>query len=191
MSGLTNYDLAKPTYAFSGETSEFEDVLMDHGVITKEQALLNKGMKDTEVKRVLKKDAAAPVQTDYHNDAESDEGEGEGEGSDFDDDDDDFLDSYRKQRLTDLKSSAEKKARGRFGQVYVPEARRKAARGGRARGGRARGPHLRARCSAAPVRFSVELSPRFPVPSPPPLRQPSSPPPRTASRSTAPTGRWR
>jgi len=120
MSGLTNYDLEKPTYAFSGETSEFEDVLMKHNVITKEQALLNKGMKYEDVKEQLRKEALPEEEgTDYHNDDNNTPPRSEDEFEDSEDDDE-FLASYRNQRLNDLKSSAEKlKARNKFGSVLA------------------------------------------------------------------------
>lgn len=41
---------------FSGETTQFEDILMDKGIITKEQALLNKGMDPDLVADVIVKD---------------------------------------------------------------------------------------------------------------------------------------
>ena len=41
---------------FSAETTQFEDILMDKGIITKEQALLNKGMDPDLVADVIVKD---------------------------------------------------------------------------------------------------------------------------------------
>jgi hypothetical protein len=41
---------------FSGQTTEFEDILMAKGIITKEQALLNKGMDPDLVADVLVND---------------------------------------------------------------------------------------------------------------------------------------
>ena len=45
-----------PSYAFSGETTEFDDILIKHGVITKEQALLNKGMDPDAVAEIIVKE---------------------------------------------------------------------------------------------------------------------------------------
>ena len=41
---------------FTGATTEFDDVLMKHGIITKEQALLAKGMDVDSVAEILVKD---------------------------------------------------------------------------------------------------------------------------------------
>ena len=134
MSGLTNYALDKPSVAFSGETTQFEDALMKHGVITKEQALLNKGMDAESVAKVIAKDKLAEWESlnggedsriDYHHQGTKkelnavDDSREEDSSSDVDSDDDllnevdsEFLDSYRAQRLGELK---EKKEREKFG----------------------------------------------------------------------------
>jgi len=58
MSGITNYSAQqKPSVAFSGETTQFEDALLKHGVVTKEQVLLNQGMDADSVNTVLARDA--------------------------------------------------------------------------------------------------------------------------------------
>ena len=120
--------------AFSGETTQFEDALMKHGVITKEQALLNKGMDAESVAKVIAKDKLAEWESlnggedsriDYHHQGTKkelnavDDSREEDSSSDVDSDDDllnevdsEFLDSYRAQRLGELK---EKKEREKFG----------------------------------------------------------------------------
>ena len=121
MSGIVNYDGAKPTYAYSGETTQFEDALMKHGVITKEQALLNKGMDEESVRDLLLKEEVdkqiekqGGVSVDYFNadknkastakKAASEDGDGDGSDSDGEDDDA-FLQSYRASRLQELQKS--------------------------------------------------------------------------------------
>ena len=107
---------------------------MKHGVITKEQALLNKGMDAESVAKVIAKDKLAEWESlnggedsriDYHHQGTKkelnavDDSREEDSSSDVDSDDDllnevdsEFLDSYRAQRLGELK---EKKEREKFG----------------------------------------------------------------------------
>ena len=128
MSGLTNYNVDKPTYAHSGETTQFEDSLMRHGVITKEQALLNKGMDSESVAKVLAHDVVEEYEKihggedsriDYHHqnnkiDIHKRASDSE-DSSDYDDDSEDdsnFMEQYRNARLGQLK---ETKAKNKFG----------------------------------------------------------------------------
>ena len=131
MSGITNYAVDKPTVPFSGETTQFEDALMKHDVITKEQALLNKGMDEESVRNLLikeKRDEMAEKEganevdyffkdkvdtEDRQRDREEednrkasllDDAENDSDDSFADlDGDDEFLADYRKQRLGQLK----------------------------------------------------------------------------------------
>jgi len=104
-----------PSYAFSGETTEFDDILIKHGVITKEQALLNKGMDPDAVAEIIVKEKltemgffdepdlpnptrADAIEATRGNLAELDELEEDDEFGD-----EAFLQSFREARLAELK----------------------------------------------------------------------------------------
>ena len=102
------------TVAFSGETTEFDDVLMKHGVITKEQALVAKGMPLDQVADILVKDkleemgffeepdVPEPSKSDVAASANLDELDELEEDEDFSDES--FLAKYREARLAELKA---------------------------------------------------------------------------------------
>jgi hypothetical protein len=68
MSGFTDYSGKKgrTKYGFSGETTQFEDALIKHNVITREQALLNKGMDEEDVAKLLVEEAIQETPVNYH-----------------------------------------------------------------------------------------------------------------------------
>jgi hypothetical protein len=109
-----------PSYAFSGKTTEFDDVLIKHGIITKEQALLNKGMEPEAVADLLIKEkltemgffdapevehlSAAEERAVAIEQAKGLEGLDELEEED-EFGDDGFLQKFREARLAELKAS--------------------------------------------------------------------------------------
>ncbi|GMH58187.1 hypothetical protein TL16_g02553 [Triparma laevis f. inornata] len=109
MSNLINYDGLTPNHQHSGTTTDFEDALIKHDVIDKRQALGNKGMTEEQITRTLEKDAQDLKldTTNYHHDLNSDSDD------DLlnDLDDDEFLSSYRKQRLQEIKVNSAEKAK--------------------------------------------------------------------------------
>ena len=115
MSNLINYSGA-PNHAFSGETTDFEDALIKHDVITKSQALHNKGMSTKDVSAVLKRDQAQKDEkigvdidtVDYYKDNNKDNIKSYTDSEDelLDDDDEDFLNKYREQRIGEMKAKA-------------------------------------------------------------------------------------
>lgn len=103
--GITNYSTEKPSFAFSTRTTEFDDALVERGIVTLEQAFGAKGASAEEAQRLasLKRNEKATDEsqdvivdkkkpTEYSDDDESDESE-----------DDEFLEQYRRQRLEQLK----------------------------------------------------------------------------------------
>jgi hypothetical protein len=98
--GVTNYAGGKPSYAFSTSTTEFDDALMQRGIVTFEQAMMAKGASAEEAKRLatardVKKGEAAIVVGECES----------GEEEDYSEDDDEFLQRYRQKRLEELKTS--------------------------------------------------------------------------------------
>ena len=96
--GVTNYSVDKPSYAFSGATTEFDDALIQHGVVTKEQALAAKGMSAEDARRLAANPATLPDSIDA---AATFDGE-ENDSLPEDDEDDEFFTQYRAQRLAEL-----------------------------------------------------------------------------------------
>ncbi|GMI09456.1 hypothetical protein TrRE_jg5587 [Triparma retinervis] len=108
MSGFTDYSGKKgrTKYGFSGETTQFEDALIKHNVITREQALLNKGMDEEDVAKLLVEEAIQETPVNYHvKESRKTEREVELE-EDLEDDDD--LDEEAKAVEASMKAVAEK-----------------------------------------------------------------------------------
>jgi hypothetical protein len=117
--GVTNYAVDKPSYGFTGSTTEFDDALIQRGIVSKEQALLAKGASLDTVKTLLKQhdDMKNTESITY----EIDQQEKEPCESESDDDsflNDEFMDRYRQQRMQELSDTK----RRHFGDV-VPISR--------------------------------------------------------------------
>lgn len=100
------------TYAVSGETTEWEDILIKKGITTKEDVLLGKGLNPEDF--LEKKPLEVPLEAD-----EREQAIAEADLDELDELEDEFTDSraldvYRQQRLKELQ---EKRARSRFGDV--------------------------------------------------------------------------
>ena len=116
--GVTNYSVDKPSYAFSGATTDFDDALIQHGVVTKEQALAAKGMSAEDARRLAANPATLPVQRKLPDSADADAdaaaaGDGEENDSlpdDDEDEDDEFFTQYRAQRLAELEQESNQKS---------------------------------------------------------------------------------
>ena len=109
--GITNYSTEKPTFAYSTQTTEFDDALVDRGIVTLEQVYMAKGASAEEAQRLaaLKRNEGVIDEIEdtiqvHKKETESDEDESE--------DDDEFLKKYRRQRLEELK-----KLKGPYGEV--------------------------------------------------------------------------
>jgi len=110
--GVTNYSTEQPSYAFSGETTEFDDALIQRGIITKEQALAAKGMSVEDAQRLA---AAPPPSVDQtfvevvskpsnYDDLSDDDDS----FLDEDEDDDEFMRQYREKRVAEMKQERTK-----------------------------------------------------------------------------------
>lgn len=124
----TNYSVNKPSYAFSTATTEFDEALIQHGVINRTQALVAKGATVEEAERLLQEEQqkkqrgiqqAANLKNWYdddshkNNEEEEDENDDESYDSLLDDADDDILKRYQQLRLDEMKSFQQQdKSRG-------------------------------------------------------------------------------
>ena len=123
-------DRGAQTIAYSGTTTQFEDALIGHGIITKEQALLNQGMAPDAVADLLVKEQLTaqgffdtpPVEPLTRSGPPRPEDVAEGatleELEELEEDDEfcdaSFLATFRAQRLAELK---QRQARETFGTV--------------------------------------------------------------------------
>lgn len=115
-SGVTNYG-GKPTYAFSASTTEFDDALIQRGIVRHEDAIVAKGADREQARQLVEQHHAAQQRVDPVLTLDSDDSSVEEE----DDDaylDDDFMDRYRQQRIAELQDAQSKK-KGAFGEVVV------------------------------------------------------------------------
>jgi hypothetical protein len=119
--GVTNYDTGKSTYAISAATTEFDDALIQRGIVTRHQALVAKGASESEAHRLIqqqqeparKKQHQLPVFSSIaekisRKDGDYDENDDNDIDNDDDsfqeDDDDEFFAQYRQQRLKEMKN---------------------------------------------------------------------------------------
>mmetsp|Transcript_24927 Transcript_24927/g.69301 ORF Transcript_24927/g.69301 Transcript_24927/m.69301 type:complete len:214 (-) Transcript_24927:1583-2224(-) len=82
--GVQNYALDRPSFAYTDKTTEFDDALMHHGIVTRDQVMRAKGMKTREQETEAQKDDQTTRSTD----------------------DDDFLKTYREKRLKEMQQHA-------------------------------------------------------------------------------------
>lgn len=131
--GVTNYSVDKPTYGYTTGTTQFDDALMQHGVITRTQALVAKGATVCQAQALLQaerqtKEAWNEIQVRHWNDNDDDkEHASDSEGDDSDDDDsyndllddadDEVLQRYRQLRLDEFKEASQNNSRQRRGTV--------------------------------------------------------------------------
>lgn len=95
----TSYSIDSPSYAWTTATTQFDDELIRRGIVTREQALLAKGMSESTLQELLAAETAAAA-------AKSVEEACPGIQEDEDDDDDDseeFLRAYRQKRILEFK----------------------------------------------------------------------------------------
>jgi hypothetical protein len=119
-SGVTNYAVGKPSFAYSAATTEFDDALIRRRVITREDAIVAKGATRDQARQLLREAEQASAQARRERDeidlvkpqlrsGEVGQDDGEGvEDDDDDDDDDEFLEDemlqrYRERRLEELR----------------------------------------------------------------------------------------
>jgi hypothetical protein len=105
--GVTNYDATghRPAYGYSTATTQFDEELIRRGIVSRQQALMAKGMTAAQAQELLqetsgvkeepttttkkKESSGETVECDEYHDSEYDEEE----------DDDEFMKEYRRKRL--------------------------------------------------------------------------------------------
>ena len=128
-SGTTNYATDKPSYAYSTATTEFDDALIQRGIVTHTQAIMAKGASLEEAQRLTQlkqqeqnQHLVPPVADDNLEKNENDEDdEGDDDDSLFDNDpDDEFMEKYRRERMAQLQQAQSERQQGRrFGEAVL------------------------------------------------------------------------
>ena len=120
--GVANYNLDKPSYAFTASTTEFDDQLIRRDIVTLEAAIMAKGASQQEANRLadLQRNgtvlpASETQQPNNGNDDESDNNDND------DDNDDHFISKYRQNRLEQLKKEREQPSFGDVIPISRPE----------------------------------------------------------------------
>ena len=107
--GVTNYNTEKPSYAFTAETTEFDDQLIQRKIVTLEAAIMAKGATQNEAERL-----ANVTKQRQHQRGEGNPDKKLSQQEDDDFDDDDFMRTYRRDRLEQLMNESQQP---RFGDV--------------------------------------------------------------------------
>lgn len=126
----TNYAVQQPSYSYTDRTTQFDDALLQRGIVTKEQVLLAKGMSVGTAEHLLmqeklRKDEEAKLNNrtiDITCTTKSDfSGNSDDSDAEYDDCNDEFLKNYTERRLTELQESAQtnKQRTRKFGDVVV------------------------------------------------------------------------
>jgi hypothetical protein len=105
--GVTNYDASgsRPAYGFSTATTQFDEELIRRGIVSRQQALMAKGMTAAQAEELLRVPEDEPLETTTTTTTKKKKSNGEsGEyDSEFDEDDDEeddeFMKEYRRKRL--------------------------------------------------------------------------------------------
>ena len=126
----TNYALQQPSYEYTDRTTQFDDALLQRGIVTKEQVLLAKGMSIGTAEQLLMqqqkrndeeamiKNRTIDVTCRTKSDADDNNDDSDAE---YDDCDDEFLKKYNERRLVELCESAQadKHKTRKFGDVVL------------------------------------------------------------------------
>jgi hypothetical protein len=110
--GVTNFSVDKPSHALTPTTTEFDDALLQRGIVTMEQVMLAKGASPEEALRLARenkgeKEAVLPEERAENTRDLHQNNEGDTDSDDLDDsfNDDDFFSRYRQERLAQLKNN--------------------------------------------------------------------------------------
>ncbi|KAL7569003.1 hypothetical protein ACA910_021293 [Epithemia clementina (nom. ined.)] len=149
--GVTNYSSVhhQPSYGYSTETTEFDDALIRHGVVTRQQALVAKGATPEQAQALLDQQTQskklqqqqleqqppwfANHENNSHTNADKSDDDDDDDDDTDDDEDDEFLQRYRQERLQELQQQQQassllfskkqlespEKQQTSFGQVYT------------------------------------------------------------------------
>ena len=132
---MTNYATDKPSFAHSCETTEFDDALLQRGIVNRTQVMLAKGASLEEANRLVVlskeqqqghlqdsggvKEQESVKQQQQQTAAAADDDEDDDDESFLDDDDNDyFLERYRQERMAQLRLDQQDK-RQRFGDIFL------------------------------------------------------------------------
>lgn len=105
--GVTNFEADKPSYSFSAATTEFDDALIQRGIITQEQAIFRKGASSEEAARLanIQNEETAVAEKERRTNA-SDNDDDDDDDYLLDEEDDDFMNRYRQQRLQEMQQES-------------------------------------------------------------------------------------
>jgi Phosducin len=131
---ITNYAIQQPSYEYTDRTTQFDDALLQRGIVTMEQVLLAKGMSIETAEQLLlqqkqRKDEEKRIINGNMNETQIiaannktvESGIDNGDSDECDDGDDEFLQEYRQRRLLELQELSGKESHGRriFGDVIM------------------------------------------------------------------------
>lgn len=115
--GVANYNLDKPSYAFTASTTEFDDQLIRRDIVTLEAAIMAKGASQQEANRLADLQRNGTVipasKTQQPNDGNDDESDNN--------DNDYFISKYRQERLEQWKKECEQPSFGDVIPISRPE----------------------------------------------------------------------
>jgi hypothetical protein len=112
--GVTNFSVDRPSHEFTTSTTEFDDALIQRGIVTIEQAMMAKGASPEDAVRlanekrgIIPEDSRCcePSPTG-HNTTSTSEIDGEEDDDSFVDDEEDvFMQRYREERLQQMRET--------------------------------------------------------------------------------------
>lgn len=115
--GITNYDVDKPSYGYTTATTQFDDALLQHGVVNRFQTIVAKGATAAQAQELLKKERenkhawkSTVIKNWYEDGNDKSEDDDDHDSSDsydnlLDDEQDEVLQRYRQLRLNEFKDS--------------------------------------------------------------------------------------
>ncbi len=124
--GVTNFSVDKPSHGFTTKTTEFDDALIQRGIVTTEQAMMAKGASAEEAFRLANEKTNKPKAEAVHwhqpdEAAGNNSDDDESDDSDFEDDfdDDAFLQEYRSKRLGQMKEELQMKQSLHYSVLHI------------------------------------------------------------------------
>jgi Phosducin len=128
----TNYSTQQPSYEYTDRTTQFDDALLQRGIVTEEQVLLAKGMSIRTAEQLLLQQKQRKNEDDLINNSNVDVtcttttqnnpyASNDDSDAEYDDCDDEFLKIYNERRINELYESAQndKQRTRKFGDVIT------------------------------------------------------------------------
>ena len=124
--GVTNYNVDRPSNAFTTSTTQFDDILMEKNIISMEQAMMAKGASYEQAQQLVSSSKQSFQPSNHHNNTtttynnKNDNNNNDDDDSGSDCEEDEWMEQYRAKRLQELQTNQQQQQKQKqkiFGDV--------------------------------------------------------------------------